>query len=338
MDYGSKIVVKDADKNVGKLPLNPGEVVVFIGTCSNWVPVALDWIAVTNQRLLSGSNLPVKVNWESALHDITHMSPDGAKNALTVTTSDGKSMTIKKVPSEDHAAILGHLNAAAGVTAPVVAAPVAEKKEGALAKFGAALKEQAAQTQADRLEKQAKEAEAQEAAKAAAGEVVHKGSFAGTAVWVYSGGYVRVDPSVLTKWQMSESATFERLLSVKFTTMTRDKSAGGRAIGFVASGGLSVFASNERIESFVSVATDRKVHKLACTREAGLALEAAGQGVIDAARAANAAQTVVVTQAVTAPAVPSVTDQLRELAGLHRDGILSDEEFAAKKADLLDRM
>jgi hypothetical protein len=34
----------------------------------------------------------------------------------------------------------------------------------------------------------------------------------------------------------------------------------------------------------------------------------------------------------------SVGDQLREIAALHKDGILSDEEFAQKKAELLKRL
>ena len=31
-------------------------------------------------------------------------------------------------------------------------------------------------------------------------------------------------------------------------------------------------------------------------------------------------------------------DQIRKLAGLHEEGILTEEEFAAKKADLLKRL
>ncbi len=36
------------------------------------------------------------------------------------------------------------------------------------------------------------------------------------------------------------------------------------------------------------------------------------------------------------PANASLTDQLRELANLHRDGVLDDEEFGAAKRRLLD--
>ena len=34
------------------------------------------------------------------------------------------------------------------------------------------------------------------------------------------------------------------------------------------------------------------------------------------------------------PAIPTSSDQLRKLSDLHRDGVLTDEEFEAKKAEL----
>lgn len=37
-------------------------------------------------------------------------------------------------------------------------------------------------------------------------------------------------------------------------------------------------------------------------------------------------------------AQPNVADQIKKLADLHAAGILTDEEFATKKADLLNRM
>jgi len=39
-----------------------------------------------------------------------------------------------------------------------------------------------------------------------------------------------------------------------------------------------------------------------------------------------------------APAGRSIADQLRDIAALHKEGILSDEEFAAKKSDLLKKL
>ena len=336
MEYGIKANANEADKIVGKLALCEDESAVFAGTCNNWTPVSVDRIVITNMRLIGTQAMPVKVTWEAPLSEIARATQDPTKKSLTVAKADGEIFTFKKVPAEDYAKIIGFLNVeGAPLPDPITdgEAPTVAKKESAFAKFGAAVKQKAVEVQADMQEKAAKDAEAQEAAKAAAGNVVHKGTYSGTVVWVYSGGYVRFNDG-LTRWEMPDSAKFERLLSVQFTTMTRDKSAGGRAIGAVASGGLSVFASGERIESFVSVATDRKVHKLGCTRAAGVALEAAGKGVVEAAHGA-ATQPVAVTQAA---AGLTVAEQLRQLADLHKDGILTDEEFAAKRAVLLDRL
>jgi hypothetical protein len=41
---------------------------------------------------------------------------------------------------------------------------------------------------------------------------------------------------------------------------------------------------------------------------------------------------------VAAPAPPDVMDQIRKLGTLHAEGVLSEEEFASKKAELLARM
>ena len=343
MDYGSKVATKEADKIIGKLSLAPDESATFACKCSNWAPVALEWIIITNKRILGAQSLPAKANWEAARTEVNSAAGDAAKKTVTVETANGSTFTFKKVAPEDHAVILTHLNAslaapsgeASSLAQPtptdIVEPLVEEKKEGRFAQFGAAVKQKADEWETEKRAKAAKEAEAQEVAGAAAGDVVHKGSFGGTVVWVYSGGYVRIDDAAMTKWGMSDSARFEKLLSVKFTTMTRDKSSGGRAVGAVMSLGLSTFASNERIESFLAIVTDRKVHKLDCTRAAGLALEAVAQGVIDASRAAGAAQTAVATQG----AAPTAAEQLRQLADLHKDGILSDDEFAAAKAKVL---
>lgn len=40
--------------------------------------------------------------------------------------------------------------------------------------------------------------------------------------------------------------------------------------------------------------------------------------------------------AQAAPAEPDMTEQLQDLAKLHEQGILTDEEFAAKKKEILD--
>lgn len=67
-----------------------------------------------------------------------------------------------------------------------------------------------------------------------------------------------------------------------------------------------------------------------------------GKEIVDLVRARLSAPKeqpqIVVQAAPVATAAPDAMDQLRKLADLHAAGVLTDDEFAAKKADLLDRM
>jgi hypothetical protein len=63
--------------------------------------------------------------------------------------------------------------------------------------------------------------------------------------------------------------------------------------------------------------------------------QAADQQTIADQQAALAAQQAPAPAAAAAPAVDPVTAQLENLANLHTQGILSDEEFAAAKAKAL---
>jgi hypothetical protein len=69
--------------------------------------------------------------------------------------------------------------------------------------------------------------------------------------------------------------------------------------------------------------------------KAGLGIEAACKGILDAVRTEQSYAAPVV---VTSPAGSSAADRLRQLADLHRDGILSDDEFAAARAKLIDAL
>ena len=63
------------------------------------------------------------------------------------------------------------------------------------------------------------------------------------------------------------------------------------------------------------------------------------QPLADALRQGMSAQQAAPAQPqASAPAPPDVTDQIRKLAELHAAGVLTDEEFNAKKAELLDRL
>lgn len=123
----------------------------------------------------------------------------------------------------------------------------------------------------------------------------------------------------------------------------------------VAVAGIAHVASNASRKSFLTIATDKAIHSLTNQtansvglkmsnkghNEIGRALEAAGIAVLGEARGGPAidapAATAPQPAGATQPATPStLSERLRELAGLHRDGILSDDEFAAAKAKLLD--
>lgn len=125
----------------------------------------------------------------------------------------------------------------------------------------------------------------------------------------------------------------------------------------MAAAGIAHVASNAARRSFLTIATDKQIHTLTnqTTNSVGLktsnkghndvgrALEVAGNAVlgvvevesrpvVDAPVIAAAPEPAGATQPAAAP---NLSERLRELADLHKDGILSDEEFASAKAKLL---
>lgn len=185
--------------------------------------------------------------------------------------------------------------------------------------------------------KSAAEAEAREKlASETAGNLVTKQSFGGSTVEIYDGGYVRIATFI------SRSTPYERLRSIKHSFQVQDKSAGGRITAGLLTSGVSLLTSKEKRTIFLTVATDKRTHSLKATGGMGrgpdkvaLSLETAGRGVLD-------------TLAVSGPA-PSTTNlpsenqvdvigQIKELGELHAAGVLTEDEFAAKKADLLKRI
>jgi len=134
----------------------------------------------------------------------------------------------------------------------------------------------------------------------------------------------------------------------------------------MAAAGIGHLASNAARKSFLTIATDKQIHTLTnqTTNSVGLktsnkghnevavVLEAAGNSVLGVveptSRAPIADEPSIVEQQspaqaepavnTPAPAATSVGDRLRELAELHKEGILSDDEFAAAKAKLLNNL
>lgn len=348
MDYGTGVNTRQADKVLDKLPLAPGEAGVFVGKCSNWAPIAADLVVVTNERIIATPLIGAKAVWEARHGDITRAECDESKRSLTFATADGDSLTFKRVPSEDLARIISAVNdnrsmrlpAQPAETQPPVAdlahtgpSPTPQKKEG---RFVAAVKRAAADVSASLEAQRAKTEEAYASGMEAAGRLMLKEDFAGYTVEVYERGYVRVGLGA----PLPKSARFERLQSVTYTQQVQDKSSGGRALAGLATGGLNYLASNEKRIMFLTLATDLKVHTLKGSGDmfrledkSGLALEAACKGVLDTMRAES--MRAGTTTHVPGDAVPSIPEQVRQLSDLHRDGVLSDEEFAAAKARLL---
>lgn len=167
---------------------------------------------------------------------------------------------------------------------------------------------------------------------AAAGSLVIEKDFGVTKVAIYDGGFVRVSKL------MTPLTPYEKLRSIKFEQQTQDRSG----VGQVWAGGP--LASSQRRTLSLTIATDRKVHTLVTEHQmlsgdekAGLALEAAGNSVLGVLRDATPMQATVANSPADS-AQPDIADQIKKLADLHQAGILTDDEFAAKKADLLNRM
>ncbi|WP_143340398.1 SHOCT domain-containing protein [Demequina sp. NBRC 110057] len=127
------------------------------------------------------------------------------------------------------------------------------------------------------------------------------------------------------------------------------------APGLAASGIAHVAAKGSRV-SQLTIATDKTIHRLTNETYNGLMnsgqkghnvigreLEAAGKSVLPSDDPAEVHGSPT-TAAATAPlpsttalptAAPTLAERMRELAELHREGILSDEEFAAAKTKFL---
>ncbi|MEJ7743275.1 MAG: SHOCT domain-containing protein, partial [Nocardioidaceae bacterium] len=115
--------------------------------------------------------------------------------------------------------------------------------------------------------------------------------------------------------------------------------------------------SNAARKSFLTIATDKQIHTLTNQSSNSVGLKTSNKGHNDVGRvlevAGNAVlgvvevepQPVVATAVIAADpepapasqpaAAPTLSDRLRELADLHKESILSDEEFAAAKAKFL---
>ncbi|NDK31781.1 SHOCT domain-containing protein [Nesterenkonia haasae] len=178
-------------------------------------------------------------------------------------------------------------------------------------------------------------------ARETAGNLVTTQRFAGSTIEIYDGGYVRVAVFV------SDSTPYEKLKSIKHSFQVQDKSAGGRAMVGLMTGGVNYLGSREKRTVFLTLVTERRVHTLKTTGGMGrsedrvaLGLEVAGRGVLGGLAAPALAPTLTTPAVVPAPTgeQSDVIEQIKKLGELHAAGVLSDEEFTSKKTDLLNRL
>lgn len=116
----------------------------------------------------------------------------------------------------------------------------------------------------------------------------------------------------------------------------------------LAATGVGQFAKVMTRKAVLTIVTDQEIHTLnnLVANSVGIKVPKADQIEVARHLAASAAQIVQATAPVavaavtpvadaTVPAFKSVSDRLRELAVLHSEGILGDEEYASAKAKVL---
>lgn len=337
MELGKGIKEPAAEKLLAKAKQNliEGEVVLFICKCNNFKPM-VDRILLTNKRLLAVSAADAKVGFSADSDEVVDVVVESGwtGTTLAITKSNGNHTVFKSMEEVDAEALRKHLKAGTAGHQPPPAttsaepdisgeksAPLAPKQPGALARAGATMK---------RVYGDAQEASAQLAESNAAkyGSIVKRGQFGLKTVEIYDLGYVRVG-TILT-----QKSPFEKLKSIRFSFQVQDRSGLGH---MWASGGLG---SREKRVLLLVIATDKQIHTLSTEGEVGrsedkvgMALEAAGNNVLADVNRAPA-------PSVVSNTVPGGTaaDRLRNITELHKEGLLSDEEFAAARARLVEEL
>lgn len=164
------------------------------------------------------------------------------------------------------------------------------------------------------------------------GAVLAKETFSGKTVQIFQNGYVKVSGP------LSRNAPIERLISISDDANITKKTGLGRGLGFVATGGLNMLSSNKRGDIYLTIVTDQQTHLLHVEAPPAWEMKAAKKLAGAALRVTPETENSPTTdQSVPPVGVPPVgslvspAERLRQLASLHAEGLLSDEEFAAKR-------
>jgi len=150
---------------------------------------------------------------------------------------------------------------------------------------------------------------------------------------LYEGGFVRA----VGMMGNFGKPKFERLVSVNYRestdTFTQDQSAvGGFLTNALTMGTLSTEKVASKTHASLTIATEENVYSGDVKAKDGRAFEALADGILGRLQQQES------SPAPASTAAPDIAEQIKKLADLHEAGILTDEEFTTKKADLLNRM
>ena len=174
------------------------------------------------------------------------------------------------------------------------------------------------------------------------GKKVFESSFGLTTIVLYENGYARFGATLLGL--TGEPGAPEKLLGAKTSTQVQDKSTGGRAVAAGLTMGVSLLASNEKRLIFLTLTTDRQVRVLKADGDMMRTVDKAAMEIVARAEALieqSASLPIAVRQVADKEVVTEQADlieKIKRLAELRDAGILSVDEFEAKKAELLSRI
>ena len=157
------------------------------------------------------------------------------------------------------------------------------------------------------------------------GRVSAQGPIGGRKVEIFDKGFVRVG-------KIGPSAP-EKLLGVSGQADISKKSALGRfAMGTLVMYSNIAFTPNRRGEIHMAITTDRQTYSLKSELPMQFELEsfyqimASAESILESRKSSTG-------QALAS--APDIAQQLKQIAELHAQGVLNDDEFSAAKAKLL---
>lgn len=156
---------------------------------------------------------------------------------------------------------------------------------------------------------------------------------------------------------------YHRLLDISLDAQVQRKTGAGRAAGAVLTGGLNFLVANMRGDIYLTITTDEEVkvlraeagahgpadmkrgHKLVAAGQAVLRQQLSGPSARPGDSHTNALQVPPPNPAPSGPPLPApstnmplppVAERLRQLALLHSEGLITDDEFGRRRAEIIE--